>query len=137
MPNALSSTAAEAVPFLTGVADCAICVACSPLAALGVSGVSCGCLGGAGVSLVATLGGGLVLLLMRMSVGLGAVLVDSLGGGAAALVTFVGARTALSTGGALVGKGIEETIDAWMEPVSAVLSPQMSLFEGCRKAAPM
>src|SRR5665213_3514791 len=129
--------AADAVPFFTGVTVCAICVACSPLAAFVVSGVGCGCLGGAGVSFVATFVGGLVLLLTRMSVGLGAAMVRSLGGGAATFDTSSGARTEWSTGGTLEGKGMEGTIWAWMEPVEADLSPQTSLCEGWRKARPM
>src|SRR5215469_15086630 len=107
------------------------CVALSPAAAFVVGAVGCGCLGGAGCSTGATLGGVLaVFSLMRMSVGLGGGWVASLGGGLGAGVTLSLARTDFSTGATFVGSGIAETMDAWMAPTELALSPQCSTWPG-------
>src|SRR6185437_1491905 len=127
-----------AVPFLSWVSAWGSWVATSRVAALVVGGVGCGCLGGVGCSTGATLGGvfGAVFSLIRMSVGLGGGWVASLGGGLGAGVTLSLARTDFSTGATLVGKGMAETMEAWMAPTDEALSPQCSTWPGTKRASP-
>ena len=86
-------------------------VALSPVVALAVGGVGCGCLGGAGCVMGPSFLG-CSLLLTRMSVSRGGGMVASLGGGAGAGLTLSGVRTDLSTGLNFWGSGMAETIEA-------------------------
>jgi hypothetical protein len=63
--------------------------------------------------------------LTSMSVGRGGGAAASLGGGSGAGLTCSGARTCLSTGLAFCGRGMAETIEAWMEPVEEEDSPNL------------
>src|ERR1700679_84260 len=105
----------------------ASCMALSPVAAFAVGGVGCGCLGGAGVSMGATFLGR-DFCLTSMSVGRGGGAASALGGGTGAALACSGARTDLSTGLYFWGRGIAETIEAWMAPTDAVLSPKRLLL---------
>src|SRR6266478_601842 len=113
------------VPFLSSSVDCAMRMpAVSPVTALvggGVTGWMC--FGGAGVGFSATLGG-LIFSGIATSFGVG-------GGSVFSLVTTgagLGAsevRTPVSRVRCVGGRGIEETMVAWMAPAFDAFSPQL------------
>jgi hypothetical protein len=86
-------------------------------------GVGCGCLGGAGCVMGPSLAG-CGLALTRMSVSRGGGMVASLGGGWGAGLMLSGVRTDLSTGLNFCGRGMAETMEAWMAPTDKAFSPQ-------------
>src|ERR1700734_2628226 len=107
--------------------DCGSWVALSPVWALALGGTGCGCLGGAGVGTGPSFLGW-SLALTRISVSRGGGAAASLGGGRGAGLTLSGVRTDLSTALAFSGRGMAETMEAWMDPASEAFSPQWLLL---------